>query len=129
MPVLGQNYAEVVDTVATYFDGLYNCDVAALAQVFHPGSHLASVTEGPLLQMDLPSYLAVVAKRESPASRKEVRSDRIVSIEFAGPTTAFARVKCSIGPKLFTDLLSLILVDGRWQIISKVYHFDPIKVS
>jgi len=29
-----------------------------------------------------------------------------------------------LGPKFFTDLLTLIFVDGRWQIISKVFHFD-----
>ena len=45
-------------------------------------------------------------------------------IELAGPVTALARVQCSIGPKLFTDFLSLIHVDGRWQIISKVFHLD-----
>lgn len=24
----------------------------------------------------------------------------------------------------FTDLLSLVFVDGRWQIIAKVFHYD-----
>ena len=38
--------------------------------------------------------------------------------------TALARVECSIGPKHFTDLLTLVHVGGRWQIIAKVFHFD-----
>jgi hypothetical protein len=29
-----------------------------------------------------------------------------------------------IGPKHFTDLLTLVHVDGRWQIIAKVFHFE-----
>jgi hypothetical protein len=37
---------------------------------------------------------------------------------------AFARVNCAIDEKYFTDFLTLILVDGRWQIISKVFHYD-----
>ncbi|WP_429097677.1 nuclear transport factor 2 family protein [Aminobacter sp. BE322] len=45
-------------------------------------------------------------------------------MEFAGPVTAFVRLNCAIGPKPFTDLLSLVKVDGRWQIVSKVFHFD-----
>src|SRR3546814_9382497 len=69
-------------------------------------------------------YFPIVDARPSPASRGEPRNDRIVSIEFAGPVTAFARVECSIGARFFTDLLALILVGGRWQIISKVFHFD-----
>jgi hypothetical protein len=58
------------------------------------------------------------------ASRSETRSDRIVSIEFAGPVTAFAKLNCVIGLKHFTDFLTLVKLDGRWQIISKVFHFD-----
>jgi len=34
------------------------------------------------------------------------------------------RAECSIGPKFFTDFLTLIRTDNRWQIISKVFHFD-----
>jgi hypothetical protein len=74
-------------------------------------------------------YLPIVAKRPSPASRHETRDDKILSIEFAGPVTALARVQCAIGEKTFTDLLSLIHVDDRWQIISKVFHYDLRSVS
>lgn len=69
-------------------------------------------------------YFPIVDQRPSPASRKEGRTDRILSIEFAGPVTALARVECSIRPKHFTDLLTLIRVDGRWQIIAKVFHYE-----
>ena len=41
-----------------------------------------------------------------------------------GPVTALAQVECSIGPKQFTDLLNLVYIEGRWQIIAKVFHYD-----
>ena len=69
-------------------------------------------------------YFPIVDKRPSPASRGEARNDRIVSIEFGGPVTAFARVECSIGAKFFTDFLTLIRSDDEWRIISKVFHYD-----
>ena len=50
--------------------------------------------------------------------------DRIVSIEFAGPATAFARVECAIAPKAFVDFLTLVRVEGRWQILAKVFHYE-----
>ena len=74
--------------------------------------------------MGMDEYFPVVDKRPSPASRGEARTDRILSIEFAGPVTAIAKVNCSIAPRHFTDLLSLIYLDGRWQIIAKVFHYD-----
>ena len=80
--------------------------------------------EGELLRLTMAKYFPIVDKRPSPASRSETRSDRIVSIEFAGPVTAFAKLNCVIGLKHFTDFLTLVKLDGRWQIISKVFHFD-----
>ena len=50
------------------------------------------------------------------------RADRIVSIDFSGPATAFAKVECQIPPRYFTDYLTLLKVDGRWQVIAKAYH-------
>ena len=47
-----------------------------------------------------------------------------MSIDFAGPVTALARVECAIAERHFTDFLSLVHVDGRWQIMAKVFHYD-----
>jgi hypothetical protein len=116
--------AAITDLLTVYFDGLYHSDTARLRRVFHPLARYVCATEGGPLALDMPAYFAIVDQRPSPASRAEARTDRILGIELAGPVTALARVQCSIGPKLFTDFLSLIHVDGRWQIISKVFHFD-----
>ena len=119
-----QDFAAVIDVIARYFDGLHHSDTSVLKTVFHPKTLYATATEGSLLELDMERYFPIVDKRASPASRGEARADRIISIEFAGPVTAFARVECAIGEKSFTDFLSLIRVDGRWQIIAKVFHYD-----
>ncbi len=119
-------YSEIVEALELYFDGLYHSDTKRLARVFHPRAQYVCATDSPLVHLGMDAYFPVVDKRPSPASRNEPRRDRIVSIEFAGPKTAFARVECAIGAKFFTDLLTFIHVDSRWQIISKVFHFDPI---
>ena len=87
-------------------------------------AHYVCVTDGTLLRLTMDEYFPIVDRRPSPASRNEPRRDRILSIEFAGPVTALARVECSIGPKFFTDFLTFIFIDGRWQIISKVFHYE-----
>lgn len=76
------------------------------------------------MHLTMEEYFLLVDRRPSPESRGETRADRVVSIELAGPVIALARVECSIGPRRFTDLLTLVHVDGRWQIIAKVFHFD-----
>lgn len=120
---MSADFAGVAGVLATYFDGLYHRDTQRLAQVFHPKAQYVCVTDGTLLYRDMAEYFPVVDARPSPASRGEVRRDEIVSVDFAGPVTARAVLHCAIGTRLFTDYLTLIQLDGRWQVISKVFHY------
>jgi hypothetical protein len=119
-----RRFADVAKALEPYFDGLYESNTRKLAQIFHPKAIYATATSGELLRLDMDEYFKVVDKRPSPASRNEPRRDAIASIEFAGPVTALVRLHCAIGPRYFTDLLTLIHLDGRWQIIAKVFHYD-----
>jgi 4-oxalocrotonate tautomerase len=121
------DFLKVQSVLNEYFDGLYFSDADRLARAFHPQAHYVSVTDGSLTYKSMDEYLPVVRARPSPASRDEPRRDRIVSIEFAGDKTAIARVECSIADKLFSDLLTFIFINGRWQIISKVFHYELLK--
>ena len=107
-----------------YFDGLYHSDTRRLREVFHPKAIYACATEGSLVHLTMEEYFPIVDARPSPASRGEAREDAIVSIELAGPVTAFVHAKCAIGPKRFSDFLTFVKVEGRWRILAKVFHFD-----
>jgi Putative lumazine-binding len=119
----GPDFAGVAAVVGTYFDGLHHSDTQLLRQVFHPLAQYVCVTDGTLLYRDMDAYFPVVDARLSPASRGESRRDEILSVEFAGPVTARVALRCAIGTRLFTDFLTLIRLDGRWQVISKVFHY------
>lgn len=121
---MDRTYADITAALGDYFDGLYHSDTSRLARIFHPQAIYACATEGTLTHLTMEHYFPLVDARPSPASRGEPRADRIVSIEFAGPVTAFVRAECAIGPKHFTDLLTMVKLDDRWQIMSKVFHFD-----
>jgi hypothetical protein len=121
---LNRPYEAVTVVLSNYFDALYESDAAKLSRVFHPLAHYVCVSDGTLQYLRMNEYLPIVENRPSPASRGELRHDRILSIEFAGPVTAVARVECGIGVKFFNDVLTLIFMDQQWCIISKVFHFD-----
>lgn len=120
---LTHEFASVEATLSEYFDGLYFGDVERLKQVFHSQAQYACATSGEAQVLSMAQYWPVVEQRVSPSSQNQRRFDEIISIEFAGPVTAFARVECAILPKHFTDFLTLIKVDGRWQIIAKIFHY------
>ena len=76
---------QVAEVLLTYLDGLYHSDTTRLADVLHPAAVYATATGGGLLHLTMDEYLRVVEQREAPTARGEVRQDRVVSIDFAGP--------------------------------------------
>ena len=121
------SFAEITAVMADYFDGLYFSDTDRLGRAFHPDAQYVCASDGTLTRLSMAEYFPIVQARPSPASRSEPRADRIISIEFAGPVTAFVRAECAIGPKRFTDFLTFIRLDDEWRIIAKVFHFDLIE--
>src|SRR5262245_38752673 len=112
----------VEKVLGVYFDGLYEGDTKKLGEAFHPASHLYSAGEGKATDLPRADWFTSVESRPSGKAKNSVRADRIVSIDFTGPATAIAKVECQLPPRYFTDYLTLLKVDGRWQIISKTFH-------
>jgi hypothetical protein len=109
----------------TYFDGVHEGDTAKLATAFHPSADLrTAAADGSLHIMNRDQWLEGVKSRPSAASRKLARRDWIVTIDRAGPTTAFAKVHCQIPPRYFTDYLTLSKLADGWKVVTKTYHTD-----
>ncbi len=117
--------ADIEAVMRDYLDGLYRCDTALLARVFHPQALYATAAGDVPVIMDMPSYLSVVARRDPPVRGGDERRERIVSIDVVGPSTALVKLECRFFQKDYVDFLTLIRVDHRWQIIAKVFHFVP----
>ncbi len=116
--------ADIEALVQTYLDGLYEGDTEKLARVFHPTSALAHDMGGELKVVPRDEWLEAVKNRPTPVSQGLARHDEILQIDQGGPTTAFVKVKCAIRPRFFTDYLSLLKIDGRWQVAQKVFAVE-----
>jgi hypothetical protein len=116
--------AEIEAVAKTYLDGLYEGDVEKLGRVFHPTSALTYEENGALTPMPRDEWLEAVRNRPSAKARGLSRHDEILEIDQAGPTTAFVKLKCAIPPRFFTDYLSLLKIDGRWQVAQKIFAIE-----
>lgn len=116
-------YDDITSALGGYFDGIHFGDTDKLRQAFHPQAHLYSATDGEFVDMTLSDYLELVAGRQAPADGGHPRNDRIITLDLSGPETAHAKVELSVPPKYFVDYLTLLKIDGRWQIISKTFQF------
>jgi hypothetical protein len=120
-PAMPEDLAQIETAVKTYLDGLYEGDAEKLASVFHPTSCLTYEEAGKLIVLPREQWLGLVRGRPSPKSRDLARHDEILQIDRASPTMAFVKLKCAIPPRFFTDYLSLLKIDGKWQVAQKVY--------
>jgi len=104
-----------------YLDGLYEGDAEKLASVFHPTSALTYEADGAVSILPRDEWLKAVRERASPQSQGLPRHDEILVVDQSSPSTAFVKLKCAIPPRFFTDYLSFLKVDGRWQVAQKVF--------
>ncbi|MGD1915573.1 MAG: nuclear transport factor 2 family protein [Phycisphaerales bacterium] len=119
------DFTEVLQLLQDYYDGLYRLDVELLRDVFSPTAHYATITDGSLLTLSIDEYYERLAKRPSPAGQGVDYAFRVLSIRFAGESTALAEIECSLFGHDYTDYLSLLRVDGRWRIQTKVFEGVP----
>ena len=113
--------AAIRAAVQAYLDGLYEGDADKLAAVFHPTSALTYEEAGVLTVLPREQWLAAVRSRPSSQSRGLERRDQILQIDQSSPTTAFVKLKCQIPPRYFTDYLSFLKVEGKWQVAQKIF--------
>ncbi len=115
---------DIQQQIEKYFDALYFCDLALLKQVFHADAIYMNVTEQPILRLDMAEYFLIVESRTSPASKKQIRQDKVVSIHLIHDQLAIVHVECVIEPKYFYDALTFTLDHDQWKIISKVFSYQ-----
>lgn len=110
----------ITKALQTYFDGLYEGDTDKLRQVFLKSCALTYAQDGQVVSIPRDDWFAAVDARAKPKEAGLSRHDDILTIDILDAHTAFAKVKCAIPPRYFTDLLCLLKIDGHWQVAQKV---------
>ena len=105
-----------------YFDVMYTQDMVKFDRVFHTNVVLYSAQTGDLNRRPYDVYREAVVNRESPQSKGEERKDEILLIDEISDTAAMAKVQLQMFGGVMQDYLTLIHIDGRWQIISKMWE-------
>jgi hypothetical protein len=108
--------------VAGYVDGMTRADASVLRRVFHPKAHCIGHYQGGLEWDTLDGFIAACAE----AASDEVSSVywRTQSVSITGDT-AVVRVENDFAGSRFDDTLTLLEHEGRWQIVSKLFHHRP----
>jgi Putative lumazine-binding len=118
---MNQDLLSLRGAVQAYLDGLYEGDADKIASVFLQTSALTQVFENELKITPRDVWLDAVRNRPSPKASGLARQDHVLVIDLISDTLAHVKVKCAMPPKFFTDALSFVKLDGRWQVAQKVF--------
>jgi pimeloyl-ACP methyl ester carboxylesterase len=108
-------YLEVEKTIANYFEGRKNANITQLQSAFSNDAKLYTIKENTELIIPLKSYLDKVKTNGNQKVDTQIL-DGDITENIASFKTKFTYLKSS-----YTDYLSLLKKENRWEIISKTF--------
>ena len=112
----------IESVIQSYLDGLHEGDAVKIASAFHQTSALTSISEaGELAITPRDVWLDNVRNRPSPKQRGLSRHDEVLRSTWSARRWPLSNSAARSRPRFFTDQLSLLKIDGRWQIAQKVF--------
>lgn len=118
--------AKLSDAIQQYFDALYLCDAALLAQVFHPLASLFDADDGRIFVDPIACYRDTIERRISPRSRRSPREDKVLWIDMLSDTSATVKVQVRIHDNRFLDHLMFAHDGTDWRIVAKLWHLVEV---
>jgi hypothetical protein len=110
----------------TYFDAAYAMDADKFATIFNPAASVTRRGDGDsVVVTPVAAWLDVVRGLTAPRDAGGVRADKILSIAITSDM-ALLKLRLRIPPREMTDLLSCFYLDGRWQIVQKVFVAETL---
>lgn len=107
-------------TVHLYVEGMAFANEAALKKAFHPKSSIIGHYQNAVEWLSRDEFIAAILEEGAASPGTQPYMD-IDSIDISGDA-ATVKVTDEFAGMRFTDYLSLLKIDGRWTIVSKLYH-------
>lgn len=124
-PAIG-NIDGLVALAKTYFDAAYTMDADTFATILDPAALVTRRGDGDsVVVTPVAAWLDAVRSLTSPQDAGGERADQILSIAITRDM-ALLKLRLRIPPREVTDLLSCFYLNGRWQIVQKVFVAETL---
>lgn len=108
--------AVIADLMNRYFEAVYDGDVPALRNVFHPENRLAGMRGDEQRFSSLEKFLERVERRPN----KDAFDFQVLSVDRSG-RAGVAKIAYRYHGVDFVDYMSVLELDGTWRIVAKVF--------
>ena len=115
---------DILEAVNLYFEGIHECDVSKLKEVFHPQSSLFDSDKGCIYVETIDSFLDDVSTRVSPASVRQQMKAEVLMVDYLSLTNAMVKIRIQTHKSIFIDHLAFVKGENGWKIVSKLWHLE-----
>lgn len=105
-----------------YLKGHATGDGEHFRKAFHPDARMWGLRGGNLVNIPISQYIAGAPGKPAP---DEAQRKRWIDMVEVHGNTAIARLVLDYPTVKFVDHMTLLLVDGEWRIINKIFHAEP----
>jgi len=113
----------ILAVIRDYLDGMVFADESKLEAALHPRWHCIGHFDGALEWSSRAEFVAACRKAK-PEEPDPGYFREVASLEVVGDTAQAKVVDDYLGIR-FTDWLTLLKHEGRWQIVTKVFYAHP----
>jgi hypothetical protein len=110
---------QAVAAAQAYISGVARQEAEALRQLFDVNAHIVGLDEGKFGSVPRDRWIAFVTSPERKGAGGEEFEILSVTIH---DTAAAVALRTRFGAFDYTDILSLLLVDGSVRVVGKTYH-------
>ncbi|KAK5990620.1 hypothetical protein PT974_08889 [Cladobotryum mycophilum] len=110
--ITGSEYDAVIATAYCYVEAMEKGSSKRAKEGFHPGGGIYGYVDGEF------------KGDQSPEGHKIKAHLDVIAMT---PTTAIVKTEVEMNPPEtdYTDFLGMVKIDGKWQIVSKIFHSYP----
>ena len=123
-------YAELLNVIQTYFEGMTQPDESKLRSIFHPDAQLFGIFDGNPVVFPLDVWINRVTGDPKPAADAKLSSApsdgnewRVQSIEVR-ETVARIEVVDRFLEVWYTDFMTLLRMEDGWRIVNKTFTYE-----
>ncbi len=113
---------QVREAIDYYFQAHATGNGEYLREAFHPVAHLYFVRDDDFSQLTLEEYIA--GFDGTPPEDEDQRTRSIDEIDVSG-NAAIATITLDYPNGVYTDYMSMLKIEGRWQIVNKTFYLAP----
>jgi hypothetical protein len=117
-----QEEAAVREAVNQYLKAHATGSAEPIRGVFRPELRMFFVRDGQLMSRTAEEYMS--GFRGQPQPDEAQRKRRIASVDVTG-SAAIAKVILDYPQATLTDYFALLKIEGKWQIVNKIFHSQP----